>query len=229
MVDPDGMFDKYYAETENGLQYLGDDGKGDANRIAEVSSKDARVVSKSLKGTKTSSSTEQAMKADGRFVTLNTESQSDQNSTISKLKSDSKDGMEHGAMAIIALTHDKNGKLTGADLKFGDEVSGTKKGEIPFTFSSVGDNAKDAQGNIVVGTVHTHNQDQGLSGDPHRMDEEPGKGDYGNVGITGVPWFTTGPKKNHVGTVDKYNGGTNTSVYTGSNILLDALTLDAKQ
>lgn len=68
-IDVDGMFfDDYYAQTESGLQYLGSDGKGNDIKVAEMTDKDARKITKNLKGDKTTEETEKGMKANDKFV-----------------------------------------------------------------------------------------------------------------------------------------------------------------
>ena len=230
-IDVDGMyFDDYYAVTESGIRHLGNDGKGDAIKIAEMTEKDANKMQKTLKGDKTTEANEQAAKGNQSFITLTVESETSQTSSINALRTESKNskGKEHGQMMVVSLTK-KDGKLTGAELKFGDKVVGSKD-QIPFTFQGAAfykGVAKDANGNIVVGTLHTHDHDRGLSGAP-RMDEEVGGGDYGNVQATKVPWFTAGPTKTHIGYEDRY-GRMNHEEVKGANILMQALRLVTKQ
>lgn len=58
-IDVDGMhFDDYYAQIEIGLQYLGSDGKGNDIKVSEMSDKDTRKISKTLKGNITNEETE---------------------------------------------------------------------------------------------------------------------------------------------------------------------------
>lgn len=132
------------------------------------------------------------------------------------------DGKERGVMGALSLSRDENGKLSSALLSFGRIITGDKD-KIGFIFSGFSP-AKDSYGNLSILTIHTHKHNGGLSGDPSRVDEMPGQGDYGNVSSSGIPWFTIGPQKSHVSYINRY-GRQESSEYKGKNYLLDALKL----
>jgi RHS repeat-associated protein len=231
-IDPDGMKpdDHYYAITESGVRYLGSDGKGDAVKITETTDKAANKIQKTLKGDKTTATNEQAAKSNGNFVELKVQSEPEQAKAVDAMKTEAQgDKKEHGQTMVIELTR-KGGKLTGAELKFGDKVSGDKD-KIQFGLKMNSSGAMfDKNGNILVGTAHTHLDDNGLSGSRSRgVDENQGAGDVENVSTTNVPWFTIGPTTNHVGNINKYQGNVDTKTYTGTNMLMDALKLVTKQ
>jgi hypothetical protein len=94
---------------------LGNDGKGDAIKIAEMTDKDANKMQKTLNDSKTNEANEQAAKGNESFIPLTVDSETSQTSTINALKTESKNnnGKEHGQMMIVSLTK-KDGKLTSA-------------------------------------------------------------------------------------------------------------------
>ncbi|WP_430899033.1 MULTISPECIES: RHS repeat domain-containing protein [unclassified Paraflavitalea] len=232
-IDPDGMSptDHYYAVTESGLRYLGSDGNGDAVKITETTDKEANKIQKTLKGEKTTSANEQAVKSNDNFVPLEVQEQADQTAAVTTMKSDAQgDKKEHGQTIVIQLNHNEKGKLSSAELKFGDKVTG-EKDKINFGLKTNSEGTMfDQNGNILVATAHTHKDDKGLSGSSSRgVDEDLGKCDVQNVSSTRVPWFTLGPSINHVGFINRYQGNVETKVYKGANILMDALRLLTNQ
>ena len=223
-IDPDGMkpTDDYYGLIGNQLRYLGNDGKGDGTKIAKMTDKEARKTAKGLDGAKTASKKEQAMKADNRFVPLEIQTEQSQNEVINSMRTETANSVpkkEVGAYIKLVMTDKK------AFLQIMGKVSGSNEGKahIDFRFGFPDGGGVTNNGSTVLGTIHTHLDDRGLSGSDQRgMDENKGAGDVMAIEATKVPWFSVGPTKNHVGYVDKY-GRTTTKEYTGTNMVVDAL------
>ena len=187
-------------------------------KIAQLSAKQANSAERQIKhiskGKATDSEKDAIYGKESKFINLEIQNEADQNKHISDLQSSQKaDGKEYGSTMIIEFGKDK------ATLQFGDNVQGTSE-NISFKLYGSYENLKDKNGNTVVGTVHSHNHDRGLSG--QGMDEQQGKGDMGMVEATKIPWYTVGPTTNHVGYVDPY-GRVNHQIFKGTNMLLDAL------
>ncbi len=231
-IDPDGMkpTDDYYGLIGNKLKYLGNDGKGSGVKIAQMTDKEATKVKKSLKGAETSADQEQAMKADGRFVNLEVQSQEQQSDFLNDMKQEtsaSNPKKEVGAYMKLFMGKDKAIlTLTG---KFSEPKPDVPMVNFKFDKGSDDGGGMTHRGAIVIGTVHTHLDDRGLSGSGSRgVDEIKGAGDVGSVERTRIPWFTVGPTKTHVGYIDKY-GLLETTQYTGQNMLMDALKMLTNQ
>lgn len=223
-TDPDGMrpYDNYYALTSSGLQFLGSDGKGDKDRIAKLSKKEANQVSKKLKGNKTTSENEQAAKADDRFIDLASQSPEMQKEHTDKMKAEDIAKNKEIGQTIILNTTEKEVKLVYASLMFGLKTEGTRN-TTAYGYAELSNETGmylDKYGNYIIGTIHTHNHDNGLSG-------SGAEGSDGENDINSqekklpVPWFTIGLTKNHVSYM-KYDKS-NPEPYSGTNFLLDAL------
>lgn len=228
-IDPDGMGvnDFYYSLTESGLRYLGNDGKGDKLKIAKMTDKEANKKQKKLKGAKTTDENEKAMKNDGSFINLTVPSNSSQGATLGQMKQlASSENKEVGKTIVLKTTMDAD-KLTSAMLDFGKQTIGTS-GSVKFGVSTKSLETgllQDSDGNLIIGTVHTHNHDNGLSGTG--ADGSTGENDRASQETLKVPWFTIGATKNHVGYFGNY--GYYSTEYNGDNVLLDALKFDTNQ
>ncbi|MCE3282490.1 MAG: hypothetical protein K0Q66_1227 [Chitinophagaceae bacterium] len=61
----------------------------------------------------------------------------------------------------------------------------------------------DKAGDVIIGTLHMHSHDKGLSGSDEREITEPS--DMANVKYTEIPWVAAGPNRIHAGYVGQYN------------------------
>jgi len=80
------------------------------------------------------------------------------------------------------------------------------KDEVKFRFPVRPNGAislREKNGDMLIGTVHTHTHDKGLSG-LSREEKAEGKGDIANVLLTGVPWIAIGPSAIEAGYLNKY-------------------------
>jgi len=217
-IDPDGRAD-YWAISEKGIQYLGSDGvDDDAFRIAQMSKKETNYMEKSIKNIrkdKASDSDRDAVYGENTsFVNLEIQSQTDQDEAINHLKSrHAETGREHGSMMTITFDEGK------AKLSFGPIISGNSQ-NIGFGYTGNYENFKDGNGNTVIGTVHTHSHNNGLSG--QGADYTP-KSDMALVANSNIIWYTVGPTKTHVGYKDQYRSINHYNVPSGTNLLRDAL------
>ncbi len=223
-IDPDGMapWDDYFRLTQKGLEYLGSDGNGDKLRVAKLDNKQAKEIRKKLKGGKTTEKDEASMKADDNFVDIEVQSAEDQNERIKEMKETSKAGKETGLLVLLETQETIEGKLGYAALKFGDLIIGDRT-SVPFPVKIDANGAYTSGYDFVLGTVHTHEHDNGPSGVPERSG-----GDYGSMQTLQVPWFTIGNKTNHVGYFDRYSNLTVEKVGKDVNILKTALRLFMK-
>lgn len=218
-IDPDGRAD-YWAINNDGLKYLGNDGvDDDAFRIGQMSNGHAGSIEKAIKNMRKGRASDDDRNAiygeNSIFVDLEIQSETDQNNVINDLQAEQNaSGEEQGSIMSISFG---NGR---ASLSFGPRVEGTSE-NITFRFTGSYDNLKDRNGNIVIGTIHTHSHNRGLSG--QGMDERAGAGDMENVANSYIPWYTVGPSRTHVGYKDKWGRVNHTQLPRGTNLLKDAL------
>jgi hypothetical protein len=217
-IDPNGMADYWAYDKKDGLKYLGNDGVEDEGlKIAQLSNKDARSMKKTITNIRKGKSTSDDMKkvTDG-FIDIEVQSENDQNSVIQDLRSFQKvTGNEYGAIITLSIGKDK------ATLSLQGKIEGNSE-NIQFRLYGSHGNLRDNQidGNVVIGTVHTHNHDRGPSG--WQMDDVSGSGDMYSAQLTGIPWYTIGPKNIHVATPGNQNA-TGSLIKPKTNILIDAL------
>jgi len=224
-IDPNGETDFWAISKDNGLRYLGSDGKdNDDIKIAQMDSKQMNKTSGRIrrirKGKEKEGDSESIYGEDSKFVNLEIQSVKEQNIHVEGLQnSTAADGKEYGSVMSISFG---GGKAT---LSFGEKVEG-EKGYIPFSLKGSFEHLRDKNGNTVIGTIHSHTHNKGLSG--QGLDEKQGAGDVARVESTQVPWFTVGPNtgKNkgsiHVGSIDSY-GRFSHRLFKGTNILLETL------
>ncbi|WP_280647739.1 MULTISPECIES: RHS repeat-associated core domain-containing protein [unclassified Dysgonomonas] len=223
LIDPDGQTD-YWAVEVNGnkkeLKHLGNDGvNNDVNKIAELGKDDVKKLSNSIKNIRNNKASSADQKqVETSFVDLEIQSQEDQATFISTMRTvasrDPKNYKEIGSYMSI-IFGEKSAKL-----QLNGIIRGNSK-QVDFRFGGEWGALTDPSGNVITGTVHTHNHDLGLSGT--QPDDIKGAGDVQGAKSTGVPWYTVGPKAIHYGHENQYRRFNNGQIKAGTNLLKDSL------
>ena len=124
---------------------------------------------------------------------------------------------EHGCYIMLYLNEDDK-----AFIRLEGFVRGTDK-NIDFHIIEQPNNKI-----YIIGTVHTHDHDRGLSG--RQPDDEQDRGDIQGIvnGKVAIPWYTVGPKSIHCGYPNKYRPSDPSSVTqeklsSDADIMRDAL------
>lgn len=226
VIDPDGK-DIYFAIQGNRLVYLGDDKQGDRIRIGNLGNSKAvkqyrKMIRKTRKGKGTDSYNKALRGDDSPFVSAEVQNESEQGQLIDNLRtfSEMTDGQEVGRLLVL----DFDRKNRSAQFRFSDDIFLGNKDNVKFKMRGGNANSEgllDSEGNFVIGTVHTHKHDRGLSGSG-LGDEKSGGGDARATIVTGVPWYTVGPKKIHRGTANIQGQFSQAEIKT-KNLLLDAI------
>jgi hypothetical protein len=211
--------DYWVFNEEDGLTYLGNDGVDNGLKIAKTSSK----IAKSLKNAIKNIRKDKALGSDknlikNSFKDLEVQSKEEQNAVINDLLNSQKTSeykKEYGCLMLLKFIEDK------AVVRFGEKIEGND-GEVTFHCYGSRGNLRDKpkNGNYVLGTIHTHSHDNGLSG--WQPDDIKGAGDMSSVQTTGIPWYTIGPSKIHIG-IPGLNSAFGTLLLANTNLLLDAL------
>lgn len=102
--------------------------------------------------------------------------------------------------------------------------------EVSFTFpvNSTGNLSHlDKNGDLLIGTVHTHSHDKGLSGFTFNPQADE-KGDISNIKTTGIPWVAIGPASIEGGYLNAYGevitedvGSVNLALYALFRVAMD--------
>jgi hypothetical protein len=150
------------------------------------------------------------------FASVNIQPIDEQQLILSKMRKYTiEDGKERGSFVKIYTTGPYR-----ISFEEGFVVSEVKN-EVAFSFpvnTTEEISLVDKKGNYIIGTVHLHTHDWGLSGSENTQDVNT-PGDVANVYITKIPWVTVGPTLVHAGFLNKQNRVATEKVRT-PNILL---------
>ena len=191
----------FWAFDENsGLFYLGSNASGsDDLRIALLSGRRAKIEMRNAiqninRGRASDADREKV--ATG-FMNINIQSEEEQTAIINELRALQRDtGNEHGRFMELGF---RDGE---AVVRFGTSLIVGTRNTIPFSVQAGGSagNIRTTRGAFIIGTIHTHYHNDGLSGFRTNPREAGfGGGDNALTRNFGVPTFTLGPREIHVG------------------------------
>jgi hypothetical protein len=195
----------YYVLLNDHVYFIGGNSAAEVIYLRRVKTQDE---AKSLKNTITAlTASEGLLRHDdrarliGRFKIVEVQDKVDQQFILAVMRTNTAtDRKERGT--FIRLTEYPHTWRVEMD---GGFIVGTEQ-QVPFTFVTDKHGAikpTDRSGNLLIGTLHLHTHDNGLSGTGAWLDDI--ESDVKNVWETRIPWVTVGPRLVHIGFINQFD------------------------